>query len=268
MYKSLSILLVEDDPEDCAAFVQYIDSIENIRLVGVTNNSDKALAYTKDYCPDAIILDLELHRGYGNGISFLMALEREYPAFFPYILVTTNNISPITHTKARQLGADFVMLKSQADYSAQSAVDFLLSVKEIIHDSRKKSMASKNSDIEPPAEAKRRLLLKISDEIDLIGISPKVIGRNYLIDAIMLIIDGQKQGYIANIAKKYNKSDASVERAMQNAINRAWRTTDIEELQSNYTARINSEKGFPTLTEFVFYYANKLKNTRDAIGGK
>ena len=57
----------------------------------------------------------------------------------------------------------------------------------------------------------------------------------------------------------YKKSDASVERAMQNAINRAWRHSDIEELLAHYTARIRSEKGVPTTLEFVFYYANKIK---------
>ena len=46
---------------------------------------------------------------------------------------------------------------------------------------------------------------------------------------------------------------------MQNAINKAWRTTDIEDLSINYTARISSEKGVPTMTEFIYYYADKLK---------
>ena len=61
------------------------------------------------------------------------------------------------------------------------------------------------------------------------------------------------------MAKNYKKSDASVERAMQNAINRAWRVSDIEELLTHYTAKIHSEKGVPTTLEFVYYYANKVK---------
>lgn len=62
------------------------------------------------------------------------------------------------------------------------------------------------------------------------------------------------------IAQKYGKTDASVERAMQNAINRAWRTGNVEELLFYYTARINPSRGVPTITEFISYYANKLKS--------
>lgn len=62
------------------------------------------------------------------------------------------------------------------------------------------------------------------------------------------------------LAEKYKKNDFSIERAMQNAINKAWRTSDIDDLLTNYTAHINTEKGVPTLTEFIYYYANKVKN--------
>ena len=47
---------------------------------------------------------------------------------------------------------------------------------------------------------------------------------------------------------------------MQNAINRAWAISNIDDLLENYTAKISSSKGVPTLTEFIFYYANKIKN--------
>ena len=259
MDKPLSVLLIEDEPIECKSFVQYVESVEDVNLVGVTNNSDKALEYARDYLPDAIILDLELHKGSGNGISFLMALDKAQFPISPYILVTTNNVSPITHEQVRRLGADFVMVKSQADYSAESVIEFLRSLKGVIHDARKKKQAWGGSCGEPPIEAKKRLSVQISTEIDLIGISPKAIGRNYLIEAIILLIEGQSRNQIATIAKKYGKTDASVERAMQNAIDRTWRSADIEELQRSYTARISSEKGIPTLTEFVFYYANKMK---------
>ena len=46
---------------------------------------------------------------------------------------------------------------------------------------------------------------------------------------------------------------------MQNAINRAWKTTDIDDLLRYYEARINSERGVPTSTEFIYYYANKIR---------
>lgn len=47
---------------------------------------------------------------------------------------------------------------------------------------------------------------------------------------------------------------------MQNALNRAWKQTDVDELLVHYTAKVNTERGVPTITEFIYYYANKLKN--------
>ncbi|MCL2084234.1 MAG: response regulator [Oscillospiraceae bacterium] len=260
MDKPLSILLVEDEPSECQAMINSIEAAGGVRLIGVTNNVDKALRYVHTHLPDAIILDLELHKGGGNGILFLTELMNTRPRFSPYILVTTHNISYITHEQARRLGADFVMIKSQADYCAEGVVEFLRSLKGVIHASRKKSLASDEPDAESPFEYRRRLSAQVSVEIDQIGISPKAVGRGYIIEAILMIIDGHTQNHIAAIARKYSKTDASVERAMQNAINRAWRASDIEDLQSCYTARITSEKGVPTLTEFVFYYANKFKS--------
>lgn len=49
-------------------------------------------------------------------------------------------------------------------------------------------------------------------------------------------------------------------RAMQNSINRAWSTSDIQDLLDNYTAKIKSDKGVPTVTEFIYFYAQKIKN--------
>ena len=249
----LTILLIEDDPEECQALIQHAESNEHITLLGATNHANKALTQVKTTIPDVIILDLELHQGSGSGISFLKSLQDTGITSKPYILITTHNISQYTHNQVRQLGADFIMLKSQSDYSAQSVIDFIQS----LNLTRQKSTLPVKQNILSPQDAEKQLLTKISSEIDLIGISPKMVGRKYLIDAILLVIDEQK-GYIAKIAGKYKKSDASVERAMQNAINQAWRTSDIEDLLQLYTARISSEKGVPTLNEFIFFYANKF----------
>ena len=107
---------------------------------------------------------------------------------------------------------------------------------------------------------RRRLRQTINRELDMVGISHRAVGRDYLCDAIEMICHKRQTYICAEVAKKYKKSDPSVERAMQNAINSAWRKTDIETLEKCYTAPISSEKGVPTLMEFIFYYADKVKS--------
>ena len=256
--KSVTVLLVEDDPEECKAFVEYIDTLVDVCLVGVTNNASKALEDVKDNMPDAIILDIELHGGSGNGISFLSSLKTDISLVRPYVIVTTHNVSRQTHEIVRTLGADFVMVKSQEDYSAQHVVDLVKSICKTINKNKKttpkESAAAKLS----PNEIKRRLENRVAAEVDQIGISPKMIGREYLIEAILQLFEG-KDNYLKSIALKHKKTDASIQRAMQNAINKAWNNTNPDDLERLYTACIQSQKGVPTITEFICYYRNKLK---------
>ena len=257
--KMLSILLVEDDKAACEEIENYIDSCENVRLAGVTNNSDEALELVKYHLPDAVILDLELHNGGGNGLLFLLGLSKLDLPYRPYILITTNNSSEITYESARKFGADFIMAKHESNYSGQYAVEFLRMIQATLISNRQ-MQASYSAQNESPDIKNRKLTDRIYRELDLVGISRKNVGYQYLTDAILITLEKPEANLAGIIAKKYQKSDASVERAMQNAINRAWRTGDPDELLTNYTARVNSERGVPTIMEFVYFYVSKTKN--------
>ena len=75
-----------------------------------------------------------------------------------------------------------------------------------------------------------------------------------------LYIENPATKLSSEIAKKYNKSSMSIERAMANAINKAWESSDIDDLEKYYTARIDILRGSPTIMEFVSYYADKIKS--------
>ncbi len=259
MKRELNILLVEDDPDTCKNFKEYIDLTPDVELIEITNNSYRAVDLAKEQLPDAIILDLELNEGSGNGLLFLQDLKNASLSFRPYILITTNNSSSATYEFARQLGADFIMSKHQTDYSEKNVVEFLRMMKGGILGRHSNQSPDDNST--PPVEPSLKLLQRlVTTELDAIGISPKALGYTYLTDAIILVIKGKTHGICSTLAVKYKKTDFSIERAMQNAINKAWRTTDIDDLLVYYTAKISSEKGVPTLTEFIHYYAKKIKN--------
>lgn len=251
----ISVLLIEDDEESCRAMEGYFAELEDIAIVHTTNSSSKALKYMRENPPNAVILDLELHNGSGSGIAFLNGLRTFPSSQRPYVLVTTNNSSQITYRAVRRLGADFILYKHQTDYSPQSVADILLSV----------------CAAEPPAwptetdeycSAQNGADLRkiICTALDSVNISPRLRGYEYLADAIEMYVHGRVNNVSAAIGEKYGKSKDSVERAMQNAINKAWNTTDIDTLRQNYTAHVNPKKGVPTILEFVCYYANQIKN--------
>jgi len=261
MERELTVLLLEDEQSECFEIIRYADTVKDVVLVGVTSDTKQALECVCNHSPDAVILDLELHKGSGNGLIFLRELKNIELRSLPYILVTTNNISPVTHEQARTLGADFIMAKCQSDYSAASVIEFLRSIKSTLHSKvRLQGLSHDLMTTEVEVVREKRIVQKISGELDRVGISPKAIGKKYLIDAIHQIMIKPGSHISAAIAPKYGKSDASVERAMQNAIISAWRTNSIESLLANYTAPIRAERGVPTITEFIYYYAEKMRN--------
>ena len=255
--RELTVLLIEDDKFACEEIRNYIDKLDDMRLLGITDDSNKALDMVKYCVPDAIILDLELHEGGGNGLFFLSKLHDLGLEKLPYILITTQNTSNVTLEAARQLGADFIITKYERDYSAQKPVELLRMMRNAI---QRHSTHDTTFPTLTPAEQDRKLTIRIHRELDAVGISPKAIGYEYLTEAIIIATKEPTPNLSRLVAAKHGKTPASVERAMQNAINRAWSNGNPEDLSRNYTAVINYERGVPTLTEFIYHYANRFRN--------
>lgn len=261
MENKLEILLVEDDEQDCIELIKAVDNKPDyFNLIAVTNNSERALQHVQDSQPDAVILDLELHHGGGDGIDFLMKLKDAKLPRTPYILVTTNNISTLTHETARNLGADFILTKNQKNYSADYVLGLLKATKSIILNRRSVTNAEGViSYEETPTLKEKRIQNRIDTELLKLGVNPKDVGYDYLVEAIAMIMKEPITRICGVIGKNHNKTEASVERAMQNAIDRTWRNADTDVLEKNYTAIIRSDRGTPTVTEFIHFYARKIK---------
>lgn len=258
MDKALRILIIEDESSVCNRFQAEIEDTIDMKCVACTASSTEAVTLVQTHLPDVVVLDLELTNGQGNGLDFLQRLKQVSLAISPYIVVTTNNSSTITHDCARELGADFIFYKHQDDYSESAVLEFLRTTANVILRMQKQyNPHSKKT--ESLAERHQRLRSKITAHLHVVGINPKHKGFTYLVDAILYTIDGNTDSVSAYLSEKYRKSKTSVERAMQHAIEHTWRNTDINTLLEHYTANISAERGVPTMTEFICYYANILR---------
>ena len=56
--QEITVLLVEDDVEECNELQNYADSVNDVNLVGITNNSDEAFEMVQAFLPDVVLLDL------------------------------------------------------------------------------------------------------------------------------------------------------------------------------------------------------------------
>ena len=251
--RTLRILVVEDDLNACHAFQNYADTLEDVELVGASNTAADALHKIKDNLPHAVILDLELHNGGGSGIEVLQGVMDMAPERKPFFLITTVNTSNMIYEQARKKGADYIMYKFQEGYSEKYALDFLRDMSETIQ-----SGTGRVQTTETPHEREKRIHDRIVAEFYRVGISTSMKGYDYLVEGVKIYAGGQTQKLTEVIARKFGKSKASVERAMQNAIDKAWKETDVEELVLNFKAHVNSDRGVPTVLEFVSYYAKLI----------
>ncbi|MCL2859160.1 MAG: sporulation initiation factor Spo0A C-terminal domain-containing protein, partial [Oscillospiraceae bacterium] len=101
----------------------------------------------------------------------------------------------------------------------------------------------------------------INAELNDIGISHRLKGRDYLYRAILYSIQKNTTldtSYIKYVADCYDISTTGVLNAMQTAISKTWNNNSIDELRKKYTAQINYKTGVPTPVEFVGYYVSKI----------
>lgn len=252
----ITILLIEDDENECEALSHSINNRDSMRLVGITNNVSEAIELVTLHLPDVVILDLELHIGGGNGLDFLSQLQALNLTHEPYILVSTQNSSQLTLEAARLLGADMIIAKYEIGYSAEYVIKTISLLEKVIQKSSlTDSLFASNS----PTEFEHKLRIRIQRELNLVGINQKHKGYRYLTEAILLEYKEPQPNISTLLCPLFDATPKSIERAMQNAINRTWSTADPESLQCHYTAKINTNRGVPTIMEFIHYYAGILK---------
>ena len=179
--KPMPILLIEDNEVEVNEFKHYIEGRADAKLIKSTNSSYEGIEYTKMYMPEGIILDLELHKGEGSGISFLEELQKLKLDFKPLIVVTTNVSSKIIYRRIRDLGVDFIYYKKQSDYSPEMVINSMTSLRESLYSAKIEQLGSKAT-TETPMEHENRIREKITVELDLVGIPHHLVGRKYIED--------------------------------------------------------------------------------------
>ena len=252
----ITIMLVEDDANECAIYKNILKDREDVKIVCITNSSSKALEEYDIRKPDAIILDLELTDGEGSGFDFIESMNERPKDKLPKIVVTTNVHSTAVYDYCHNNNIDFVFYKKQKNYSRENVISTIILLNNYDATNRVVSIQQDEGKLETT------IYNKINKELDLIGVGTHLHGRKYLCDAIYFIVnsgDNSKVSIVQHLVSKYKKSSSTISRAMQNAILHAWRITPIEDLTKYYTARVNYETGVPTPTEFIYYYSDKIR---------
>ena len=247
--KPMKILIIEDDVRDCNNFINCIKNRNDIELVAITDSDVEGLKYVKLKHPEGIVLDIELNNstsGSNDSLDFLSNLNRLNLDYRPIVIVTTHINSKRTYEIVHREGADLILYKDHPNYSADYVLNKFINLKD----------SSPKRTVEVLKEELKENENKISDcinhELDLIGVTPKLKGRQYLHDAILYLIqnDGTDTNVVRYLTNVYKKSGNTITNGIQNAIIHAWRVSSIDDLSVYYTAKINYETG-TTQTNYI-----------------
>ena len=257
-FKPMKILIIEDDISDCNSFKKCAANRNDIEIVAMTDSDLEGLKLVKSKRPEGIVLDLELNNsatGSIDSLEFLVNLKKLNLNYEPIVIVTTHVNSKRTYEILHRNGVDLILYKDNPKYSSEHVLNNFVNL-------RNADIDYKETSIEEIIQNEEDKISNIiNDELELIGVTAKLKGREYIHDAILYLVqdDSNKINVIQYLVNKYKKSGTTITNGIQNAIIHAWRVTPVEDLEKYYTARINYETGIPTPMEFIYYYVNKIK---------
>lgn len=254
MTDRLNVLIVEDDKKECDALIAEISAnADKLCLVGALKSSDAALAFIRSHKPHAVILDLELQEGMGDGLDLLDKLRSTALCPKPYIILNTNSTSKVAAKRAKKMGADYAFAKWQSGYTIEMVVNHLLLVMPEILGCDEEALATLTED-----QLENKMRGFVQDKFDKLGVSSKNDGYNYLVDAVILAAKGESGNWARIIGERIGKKADAVFNAMKYAIEKTWNSSDIPTLQTNYTAPIPKGQTEPTVVQFVSHFKQKL----------
>jgi len=245
------VLLIEDNRKHCQEYIDYNNEQGNNFILEVAHGCRAALSLLEGFQPDFVLLDLMLNEGDGSGIEFLIKYKKLNLLKCPRTIVITSILAKEMHENVLKHGIEFIITKDKVDYSPKFAFNFITDISSV----SKKTGCKFNSE--------EMIKASISEMIEKVGFTYGVDGRIYLIDAIYLVYKNNAKILAHDIypvlAKKYGKSEQAIEKAIYTAIHKTWDKTDISVLNKYYTPQTSFISGAPSIREFIFFFAEKVK---------
>ncbi len=254
--KPMKIIVIEDDLEECNKILECSKQRKDIELVGITDSDIDAIKLVKAKNVEGVMLDLELNNSKnGNTDSFGFLDSIKNIRNKPIVIVTTHVNSPRTYDLLHRNGVELILYKDHPGYSPNQAFNKLISLRKIVEPVIENTVENEMKSHE------ERISECINNELDLIGITQNLKGRQYIHDAIMFLIqnEGSDESLTQYLSKIYKKSSSTITNSIQNAIIHGWRVSAIEDLEKYYTAKVNYQTGLPTPMELIYYYVSKIK---------
>ena len=262
MSKTVKIIIADDNRNFCAMLQNYLQSQENLRIVGVANNGLEAWELIQNQEPDLIILDLVMPNLDGLGVMERIN-SRTTIARPKIIMQTAFGQESLTH-QAMMLGVDYFILKP---YDLEILGKRIRSLTQDLPTAVPSQFSSSSSayPIMSTIGNEHNLVSEVTAIMHQIGIPAHVKGYQYIREAILMVVEDvsligavTKELY-PGIAKKFDTASSRVERGIRHAIELAWERGQKDTLKRIFGYSMNIERQKPTNSEFIALLADKLR---------
>lgn len=116
------IYMIEDEALLRDLFCEYVQTMENVELVGIQEDGLEGLKEALEIVPDLVVVDIRLPEV--NGLEILFMLRRKKPDV--KIIVFTGSVSLYTVRLSRECGADGYVEKSYGLEELRKAIEIVM----------------------------------------------------------------------------------------------------------------------------------------------
>lgn len=263
----IKVLIAVSNREEGVRLADYFRSKGDIEIAGIENGGQRAYDKILALHPDVVVMNMILPEIDGLGVMEELVSNLDVPRL-PRVIVLSAVDNPVIMDCACQTGVDYYIMKPYRMELVYNRIEQL--VQPVSERADRRAIAARKSEIKREDGSltgveDTYLEAEITDVMRKIGVPAHIKGYQYIRTGIMMAVhDIAVLNYITKllyptIAKQYNTTSSSVERAIRHAIEIAWSRGDVEVLQDvfGYSAAGNRRK--PTNSEFIAQIADKYR---------
>ena len=260
MSEKIKIFIADDNAEFVSGLVTYLESQEDMEVIGTSKDGFEAIEKLEKCNPDVAILDVIMPQL--DGLGVLEYLNQNFDYLPICIMLSAVGQDKVT-AKAMCLGAQYYVVKPfEMEILSKR-------IRELVKNQPTEIKPVKIKDVQASYiqvdHSNLNLEAKVTNIIHDVGVPAHIKGYQYLRDGIIMAVKDvdvinqiTKQLY-PDLAKKYKTTPSRVERAIRHAIEVAWNRGQIETVESIFGYTVNSNRGKPTNSEFIAMIADKLR---------
>ncbi|MGE5614153.1 MAG: sporulation transcription factor Spo0A [Bacillota bacterium] len=258
--RKIQIVIADDNKEFIDILSEYLNSQNDIEVVGTAKDGNEACELIIEKMPDIVILDIIMPHLDGLGVleKLRSMTLKKRPLF---IILSAVGQDKITQ-RALALGAEYYVVKP---FDIEVLVSRIRQLKDSSQNPVIRSDYTMESKTPYHIPVQRNLEVEVTNIMHEIGVPAHIKGYQYLRDAIMMVVKDldiinsiTKQLY-PSIAREYNTTPSRVERAIRHAIEVAWSRGQVDAIDSLFGYTVSIGKGKPTNSEFIAMVADKLR---------